>query len=266
LLLKSLFLILLAGLLGACARVELPPIAQVPPSLPFSDSRDLQAALSSQKRILSLTALADFSLVSDGKTLSGKEVIVLQGAKTMRLELLSPFGPPLFIVVIREGRFTAYSVATRRYVRGRANSFNFSRVLGFPLEMEEVNRLIRTDLTGNPEARWSPLGYDPALNTYVVDLQVPEEAGKRRLWIDPARLVVVKAAHYDNEGGTLLEADLEEYNPVDGILFPRRLVFTLPRKNTRLSLAYSQVTLNGNLDPSLFELVPPQGSRITDLD
>ncbi|MBI3015186.1 MAG: DUF4292 domain-containing protein [Candidatus Tectomicrobia bacterium] len=265
-LLKSLFLILLAGLLGACARVELPPIAQVPPSLPFSDSRDLQAALSSQKKILNLTALADFSLVSDGKTVSGKEVILLQGAKAMRLEMLSPFGPPLLILVIRDGRFSAYSVAARRYVRGRANSFNFSRVLGFPLEIEEVNRLIRTDLSGDPEARWGPLGYDPALKTYVVDLHFPEEEGKRRLWIDPARLVVVRAARYDHEGDTILEAELEDYGLVDGILFPRRLVFTLPRKNTRLSLAYGQVTLNGNLDPSLFELVPPQGSRITDLD
>jgi len=74
-------LILLVGFVGACARVELPPITPVPPSLPFSDSRDLQAALSNQKKILNLTALANFSLESDGKTISGREVLVLQGAE-----------------------------------------------------------------------------------------------------------------------------------------------------------------------------------------
>ena len=259
-------LILLVGFVGACARVELPPITPVPPSLPFSDSRDLQAALSNQKKILNLTALANFSLESDGKTISGREVLVLQGAKAMRLEMLSPFGPPLMVLVIRDGRFTAYSVAARRYVRGRANSFNFSRILGFPLEAEEVNRLIRTDLTDDPGVQWGPLGYDPALKTYVVDLHFPGEEGKRRLWIDPARLVVIKAVRYDRDGDPLLEADMEDYHFVDGILFPQRLVFTLPQKNTRLSLSYGQVTLNGHLDSTLFDLVPPQGSRITDLD
>lgn len=262
---RGFLLLLLAGLLAACARVELPPVGPVPPTLPFMDSQQLRSALEKQKKIHSVAALANYFLRSGGRRLSGQEALVVQGPEAMRLEVLSPLGQPILYLVTRAGRFSAYAVSSNRYVTGRAIPFNMNRILGFPLNVSEINQLIRSDVTGDPGAQWGPLGYDPARHSYVVDLNFP--TGEReRLWIDPTRLTAQRVERLDQNGDPVLEADLKDYTAVSGILFPYRLDLAFPSNDTRLSLIYQQVTLNEPTDPSLFELTPPPGSRATDLD
>lgn len=262
---RGLLLIVLAAALGACTRVQLPPVGPVPPSLPYASSRQLQRALETQKKIHSLTALADYSLESNGRHFSGREALLVQGAEAMRVEVLNPFGQPVLYLVIRSGRFSAYAVSGNRFVTGRAIPFNMNRLLGFPLNVGEIDRLIRGDLTGGTAVRWGPLGYDPVRRAYVVDLHFPTEE-QERLWIDPTRLVAKRVERRNAQGERTLQVELKDYTTVEGIPFPRRLDLDFPRDDARLSLTYRHVTLNEAINPSLFELTPPPGSRITDLD
>jgi hypothetical protein len=62
----------------------------------------------------------------------------MRAPSSVRLEALSPFGPPLMVVTVREGQITAYNALKNEAHVGSADSETISKVLRLPLEPDDL--------------------------------------------------------------------------------------------------------------------------------
>ncbi len=105
--LSSLLLFLLLALVAACATV--------PPQEPVGqDARRALALLADRSsEFTDLRALADIALKRGRERQRLRGVLLVKAPSSIRFEALSPFGPPLLLVAIHEGRVTAYNAVKR---------------------------------------------------------------------------------------------------------------------------------------------------------
>ena len=124
-----------------------------------------------------------------GDEFSGKAVLLWKMPDALRMEFLSPFGSPLFVVVAGENRLRAYSVADRRFFVGRADSETMAKWLGLPITPALMVRILRGGLPAlNDEAAAARMGWDQEAG--LVRLDLPPGAGldrRQEVYLDPRR-------------------------------------------------------------------------------
>jgi hypothetical protein len=79
----------------------------------------------------------------EGGTYAGRAILLWRRPDSLRMEFLSPFGSPMFVVVAAKGELRAFSVARGRYYEGRANSETMAKWLGLPVTPDLMVRILQ---------------------------------------------------------------------------------------------------------------------------
>ena len=115
-----------------------------PPRQPISaDARRAVELLAARWQAFSdLRALADIVVErgDEKQRLSG--VILAKGPDSVRFEALSPFGQPMLIGVVHDGRLTGYNALTNEAVVGDATAETTARILGLPFEAQDLAAMV----------------------------------------------------------------------------------------------------------------------------
>ena len=242
---SSLLLVALA-LLGGCATA--------PPYQPVADEarRALDLLGERWREFTDLRALADVSVQKDGERQRLTGVLLVRGPDSMRLEALSPFGQPYFLVVVHEGRLTAYDVAKNEALVGPATAETIARVLGLPLEPADLVAVLAGRAAPPRDLRVATLlaadGAGPSLDLIGgaqrqrvwLDLQTGEV---RRIEIGGGRVPVTIT--YRRDGETPLGFD-----------------FSAGQAYVTGSVIYRNAVLGAGIDADRFTLTLPKGAKI----
>jgi outer membrane lipoprotein-sorting protein len=239
-------LLLLLAVLAGCATA--------PPRRPVEgDARRALDLLDERLR-----AFTDLRTLADVEVRKGNErqrltgVLLVKGPDSMRLEALSPFGQPYFLVVVHEGRLTAYDAAKNEARVGPATAETISQVLGLPLDADDLVAV----LAGRAL---------PPRDLRVAELLAPDSAGpslslvggvqRQRVWMDlrtgEVRQVEIGGGPvpvtitYRHEGETPLGFD-----------------FTAGREYVTGSVTYRNAVLGAGIDSERFTLALPKGAKI----
>ncbi len=89
---------------------------------------------------------------------------------------------------------------------------------------------------------------------------------KGNLLIDRVNAEVFRCELFNPDGSVRLQAVFTDYTTQNGCRIPQRIDVRWPAYNTALSVTFSQITVNGTLDPKLFTLSIPQGAEIITLN
>src|SRR5262249_60983093 len=129
---RSLLLCLQVALLAACTTV--------PPREPISDDARRALALLAERygEFTSMRALADVSLTRGGERQRVQGAVLIRAPRSVRLEALSPFGPPLMVLTVRDGQITTYNALKNDALVGPADSETISKGLRLPLDPDDL--------------------------------------------------------------------------------------------------------------------------------
>jgi len=132
----------------------------------------------------------------------------------------------------------------KRY-EGRASTANMKRATGFTFTPQEFVALLAgtVHLTGDEH-----LAQDG--RTFVV------QGTSLTLWMDMARGVPTRVARLveENDEAVPYEIFFEDYRAIDGILIPHKITVSSPRDHACITLKYSQVELNRDVDENMFKM------------
>src|SRR2546422_1031183 len=150
--LSSLLLLLpLALVTAACATVPpQEPVGEAPrraPALPPVRSGDSPAR----------RALADTARNGGGERRRLRGFLLVRAPSSIRSEALPPFGPPLLLVAIHEGQVTAYNAVKNEAHVGPANAETVAKVLGLPLNPEDLVAALAGRVAPPPDLRSAEL-------------------------------------------------------------------------------------------------------------
>jgi hypothetical protein len=187
----------------------------------------------------------------------------------LHLETLDFFGKPLAVLVSDGRRFGLYQAQENRYYRGPASPENLSRFLPVVIPGEELVSLM---LGQAPRLPLTPVSLrpDPDAGGYLLTLEgeLPTRDGKS---VKATQVLTVHPTHYrvlrsEVSGVSAYGLTFSEFMQSGAVTFPRRSLLEAPSAGTTLVLNYTDVTLNGPPDLTMFELTPPEGVPVTEVD
>lgn len=250
-----------AGLTGAvlasclgCGPVQMPRGG-------FTRADDLIAAFEGRlDRIKTLRITGRVDHFGKQQRVQGKLYIFGEMPDRLRMELVSPFGSPLTVLTVSNGRFALHDLREGRFLEGPAEPCNIARLVRIPLPPEDVSRILigHTPIVeGLSEIRWSTKG------RYVVDIKDGDvhqtlEIGTREEGLPLHRSVV------RDDRGVLFSISNSHFGLVEGFAIPHEIRVKMPRKDADLLLRYDNggVELGVDLPQGAWHQSVPSGMQV----
>ncbi|MCY1030849.1 DUF4292 domain-containing protein [Corallococcus sp. BB11-1] len=178
----------------------------------------------------------------------------------IHLETYDFFNRPVASLVSNGARFGVYQAQGNTYYQGPASPENVSRFLPIVLPSEELVAVMLGQVPLLPPESMT-LALDEKERVYVLTLV--RGAATQTLRVDPRHLRVVKS---EVRGVPGYDLAFEDFKQRGELLFPGKVILTADQADTQLELRYTEITLNGRPDLTLYELTPPEGARVVDVD
>lgn len=191
-------------------------------------------------------------------------LLLYQSPKSLRA-IGSKFATTLFDMSSDGNQFLLHIPLENTVYTGTSNTFHRIETLGiniFPADMASLFNY-REILEGKK----------PTLETWpaywlIHMLEVDKEDVnlKGNLLIDRVNAEVFRCELFNSDGSVRLQAVFTDYITLNSCRIPQRIDVRWPAHNTTLSITFSNITVNGALDPKLFTLSVPKGAQIITLD
>lgn len=232
-----------------------------PPDLSTDPAQLLAQVRGAQGQVVRIQGEARIRLRAPSKA-TFRQWTVAERPDRIHLEALDFFGNPAAVLVASGGRFSLYDAQKKVFYTGAATPENLSRLVPVPVSAPELVAIL---LGSAPLPEALPVAVAP--DDGHLRLRFEEEGARLDAWIG-AHALVEKAqrsvAGGAGRGSWRVEfADHRAYGPA---WFPGWLALRSDASRVRLELSWTQVEVNGDVDPAIFELKPPKGARIVDVD
>lgn len=249
----GLFLILL---LASCVkRIDFGPRGEI------EDARTLlKLTDQEERRVLSLQGDAKLTVHSPQGSGTLSLYVAVQRPASLHLETLDFFGKPLAVLVSDGVHFGLYQAQENRYYEGPSSPQNVSRFLPVVIPPDELARLL---LGGVPQVDDPSPKLTLDRDEGVYRLTLEQGPTVQTVSVNPTTLRVTKSEVRGSQGYDVTLEDFGEYGAVN---FPRKLDLDAPSAQADLVLRYTQVSLNGAVDPALFAASPPPGVPVVQVD
>jgi outer membrane lipoprotein-sorting protein len=143
--------------------------------------RAIELLLTRWQTVTDLRALADIAVDRNGERQQLTGVLLAKAPGSVRFEALSPFGQPIAIAVVHQGRLTAFSALTNEAVVGEATAESTARLMSLPLEPHDLVAVVSGHAVPPRDLRLAevmpPDGLGPSLSLVGA-------VSEQRIWMD----------------------------------------------------------------------------------
>lgn len=178
----------------------------------------------------------------------------------MHMETFDFFNRPVAALVSDGQRFGLYQTEGNVFYKGPASPENVSRFLPVVLPSEELVAVMLGQVPFIPAER-KTLELDRKEGVYV--LKLFRGPVTQTLQVHPKFYRVVRS---EVRGVPAYDLAFEDFQPQGTQVFPKEVKLSAEVAQTELRLRYSDVSLNARPDLTLFELEPPEGARVVEVD
>lgn len=249
----AIFLVLVCS--GCPKRMEFGPEG------PIEDAERLyQLVKESQGNVVSLQGDAKLRVDSPQGSGTLSLFVALSRPGLLHFESFDFFNRPVASLTANQERFGLYQTEGNAWYEGPASPENISRFLPVVMPSEELVAVM--------------LGQAPLLPPERMTLSLDKDEGVYvlTLYRGPATQVLqVHTKHHrvlssEVKGIPAYNLAFDNFDQKDAFVFPKKVKLMVPRAKTELEVRYTDVTLNGAPDLTLFELTPPEGAKVIPVD
>lgn len=213
-----------------------------------------------EQRVATLSGDAKLKVdTPEGKGSVGMFVALSRPA-LVHLALFDFFNRPQAMLVVQGDRFGLYQAEGNRYYRGPASPQNVSRFLPVVLSAPELTQIM---LGATPRIPHERLELQSSDECHCYVLKLHRGAVTQTLEVHPRTYRVQKSTI---TGAPAYDLEFEDIADYAELAFPRRILLKAPHANVEVELKYSDVKLNEAPDLTLFDLEPPEGVEVIEVD
>ncbi|AKQ65316.1 hypothetical protein A176_002228 [Myxococcus hansupus] len=178
----------------------------------------------------------------------------------LHLETFDFFNRPLASLTSDGQRFGLYQADTNTWYQGPASPANVSRFLPVMLPGEELVPIMLGQVPLIPPERMT-LELDRKKGVYVLTLF--RGKATQILHVHTKYLRVMKSMVRGIPGYDL---GFDDFLKQGDLIFPGRVELDAKQAKTKLQVRYQQIKLNARPDLTLYEIAPPEGARVVEVD
>jgi hypothetical protein len=243
-------LVLVAGAAASCAPRIPPPDLSLEPELLLGQ---VQAAAAV---VVSVRGEARLRATGEGRV-SVPAFVAARKPDRVRVEALDFFGNPAVVLVTAGGRLAIWDARGRTFYRGAATPENVARLVRLPLSPEDLVAI----LCGWPRLEGEAVGAEAGGGHVTLEVRDGLRTTSARV---TAGAAVSRAAIRDVRGG--YEVGWQQRILVDGRAGPGDVTLSSERPAARIELTWPEPEVNVPLEDALFELRPPAGAAVVELE
>jgi outer membrane lipoprotein-sorting protein len=262
----SVLALLLLVSLGACATrpssresVTSPPEGIAPETIVAAFEQRWQSAED-------LRALARITVTSAQGRYSTRQTFFWRRPALIRLDTVGLFGQPTMTLVADPARASIYYPQQGTLLQGPATAATLARVIGLPLDVEEVPPLLMGSLGPLLAGQVAATYLQTDAGMYLLRFLGPDGKLIQDMWVEPEQLLPQRALRYTEHGVPAVDITYSDFrHATERFPFPFELVIWVAGVETEVRIQFLTVELNPGLPPSIFQLSPPAGVQITPL-
>lgn len=232
-------------------------------------------APTSAQDLLSRVTYAEKQIISmkgDGRlgvdSPQGKGTVTLFAAVThpayVHIEQLDFFGRPQGVFVTDGERFGLYLAQDGKYYRGPATAANLSRFLPVVMPPSELASVMLGRAPRIPIDEME-MRFDDSLQLFVLTLHRGKV--KQILHVQPPSYRVVKSTAENLNAYELEFSDITTFNAdTQPVTAPKTASLDAKLAKTKVELTWKEVAVNEAPDLTLFDLEPPEGIPVVEVD
>jgi hypothetical protein len=231
------------------------------PEGPIDDPEKLfQLVNQSQENLVTLQGDAKLHVSSPQGSGTLSMFLAISRPGLLHMETFDFFNRPVAALVSDGKRFGLYQTEGNLFYQGPASPENVSRFLPVVLPSEELVAVMLGQVPLIPPER-KTLELDRGEGVYV--LKLFRGPVTQTLQVHPKYYRVVRS---EVRGVPAYDLAFDDFKTEGSITFPKEVKLIAAAAETELRLRYSDVSLNGPPDLTLFELAPPEGARVVEVD
>jgi len=212
-----------------------------------------------EKDVLSTVAKVD--LVSPQGHHPIRALMVMKRPSFLRIEILSPVGPPDLFFAATPEQLCIFIPSRGEYYQGSPSSQNLERFLALPLDMESMVMILTG---GYPVMNDGNLSY----KCYRIGNNLHVEMRAKKGHFQVVQLSksnkLLSFIKYDVYGKKLYQVRYEDYK--EGERLPGKITVEIADGSSSLRVEYTQLQMEEADDLSIFELPPPEGIKVINLE
>ena len=211
-----------------------------------------------KEQLRTFRAVGSIQVKGEEQHWSGRAFFLAELPSSLRLEVLSFFGQPVIYAASDGYQFLVWEPGNNRAYQGLAAHGTLARLIKFPLDDQEAVLLLAGVVPTWHQAE-QKLFKLPDNRGMLLQLEDTSSRLTQKVWLEGESLVATKIERI--RGGKLeLGTTFSDFVDIEGWFYPRSIV--MEGAKTRVTIRYEQITINENLDHSVFHLALPQGVEI----
>jgi outer membrane lipoprotein-sorting protein len=262
----ALSLLLLVGM-GACMTR---PVTREPLPHSFAGVTPETILASINQRwqtVEELRALVRTTITSTQGRYSTRQTFLWHRPASVRLDTLSLLGQPTMTLVADPAGASIYYPQQGKFFQGPATATTFARVIGLPLNVEDVAPLLVGSLQLSPTHKVATMHLQSDAGMYLLRFLGAGGQLIQDVWVDPDQMLPQRAIRYTPGNVPAVDIAYSDFRPIgDHVLFPFELVIWVPHIETEVRLQFLTVDRNPGLPPTVFQLSPPAGVQVAPLE
>ena len=191
-------------------------------------------------------------------------VILYQSPKNIRA-MGSKFATTLFDMASDGNRFWLYIPMENKVYTGASNTFHRIEAIGiniFPGDMASLFNYKEILEEKKPALETWPAYW----LLHILEMDREGVNLKGNLLVDRVNAEVFRCELFNSDGSVRLQAVFTNYTTQKDCRIPQRIDVRWPSYDTTLTITFSNIAVNGMLDPKIFTLSIPKGTETIALD
>jgi outer membrane lipoprotein-sorting protein len=225
------------------------------PREPIADDARRALALLAERyaEFTSMRALADVSLKRGGERQRVQGALLVRTPSSVRLEALSPFGPPLMVVTVHGGQIAAYDALKNVAHVGPADAETVAKILRLPLDPDDLVSVLTGRFAGPRDVRsaelLAPDATGPSLNL------ADGAGGHQRVWLDLATGVIQQRQIFGSRFNALVKYRRDGAGALTGFDLDAAMSYITA------SVTYQNLVEGEGINDERFILTIPKGAK-----
>ncbi|MBI5747682.1 MAG: DUF4292 domain-containing protein [Nitrospinae bacterium] len=216
-------------------------------------------------KIKNIRGIASINIISNNSTQRVKVAIVINGDSHIRLESLNITGQPLLIMVSDSNAVTIYNINENKFYRGDASPEVLHKITGIYLSPLEIANLLtgRQSIENN---RTEDMRLTKENSSYILKTQLSGSKSYDEIRFEPNNLSTTAIKRYDDTGKVVKFIIFSDYRKLGEYLFPFKRQILLPPRGLLMTVEYTDIEINTEMEESVFNLTIPEDAEAINLN
>jgi hypothetical protein len=261
----AVLLLAYAGFLPSCQSVGVPQDSHLhQQTISLEDLRG--RLIERQKGLSDLKSFVQTTVETRDRKRSLRQVLLVRGAQTLRVDTLSLLGQPLGVYIfdsqkVKDQRSVLYDARRNQVFLGIEVREMLGKTLGIDLNLEEYISVFAGDIPRLEALKMIGGTLNPEGTVYQLTGVDPADKSQMEIEIDAYTLLPAKVTRTLRDG-EVIHIQWQDYRSVAGRDFPHRINIELPAEAARLTLIFTDPILNAGISDDSFKL-PIGGKNIS---